>query len=239
MPEPLLLTLIGWGSSLFGGFIFGKLNAEETRRMPLWTRLISSLCLVLAAWLWWGLTRGTDEALYTLPIAIGMSLGFIGDMFMAGVLNGTPNPIGGMIAFGCGHAAYIVGMLQFGDALGTNSLRIRGISIVLWAVIGSIGWWLAVYLPSRHKIHTLHWLALGYGLLLSGTAAAATALALQTSAFVPMALGSAMFLVSDLLIAARLFSDLKFYLIDDLIWLLYGPAQALIVYAAYYALLNG
>ncbi|MFN8530943.1 MAG: lysoplasmalogenase family protein [Anaerolineae bacterium] len=239
MPVPLLLTLIGWGSSLFGGFIFGKLNAEETRRMPMWTRLISSLCLAVAGWLWWGLTQGTENALYTLPIAVGMSLSFIGDLFMAGLLTGTSNPIGGMIAFGCGHVAYIVGIFQFSDAVGANSLRIRSLSIVVWAVIGVMGWWLAVYLPARGKTHLLHWLALGYGLLLSGTTAAATALSLQAASFVPTALGAAMFLVSDLLIAARMFSDLKFYLIDDLIWLLYGPAQALIVFAAHYALLGG
>ena len=38
---------------LVGGFIFGRLNAEQTRRMPAWTRLGCSALLVVAAYLWW------------------------------------------------------------------------------------------------------------------------------------------------------------------------------------------
>jgi hypothetical protein len=49
---------------------------------------------------------------------------------------------------------------------------------------------------------------------------------------VPLAIGAALFLLSDLILAGELFSGLKFPLIGDVIWLTYGPAQALIVYAA-------
>jgi hypothetical protein len=35
----------------------------------------------------------------------------------------------------------------------------------------------------------------------------------------------------------QLFKEKRFYLIDDVIWLTYGPAQALIVYSVYAALL--
>jgi len=60
----------------------------------------------------------------------------------------------------------------------------------------------------------------------------ASGLAVQAPAFVPLALGSALFLLSDLILAAQLFSGVHFYLIDDIVWLTYGPAQALIVYTA-------
>src|SRR5689334_3385402 len=97
----LLLTslLIIWAALLFGGFILGKLNAERTRRMPTWTRLASSFVLVIAALTWmviavlsgdWQVFQngiptdrivGLPEVIssYGILIAIGMTLGFIGD----------------------------------------------------------------------------------------------------------------------------------------------------------------
>lgn len=67
--------------------------------------------------------------------------------------------------------------------------------------------------------------------LLASTSGFATGLALQRGEFIPVAVGAALFLLSDLLLAAQLFNDVRFYLIDDVVWLLYGPAQMLIVFA--------
>jgi uncharacterized membrane protein YhhN len=78
----------------------------------------------------------------------------------------------------------------------------------------------------------LRWAALPYALLLAGTADVATGRALQAPAFAPVALGAALFLASDLILAGQLFAGLDFPLIGDAIWLTYGPAQALIVYGA-------
>jgi hypothetical protein len=73
---------------------------------------------------------------------------------------------------------------------------------------------------------------LPYALLLASTAGLATGLALQSTYFVPLAIGAALFLLSDLILAGELFSGLQFPLIGDVIWLTYGPGQALIVYAS-------
>ena len=51
------------------------------------------------------------------------------------------------------------------------------------------------------------------------------------SGFIPLALGAALFLLSDLILAGEMFSGLSFPLIGDAIWLTYGPAQMLIVYS--------
>ncbi|MGB0384348.1 MAG: lysoplasmalogenase family protein [Ardenticatenaceae bacterium] len=66
---------------------------------------------------------------------------------------------------------------------------------------------------------------------LATTTGLATALALQTSAFVWLAIGAALFLFSDLILAAQLFNGLHFRLIGDLVWLTYGPGQMMIVYS--------
>ena len=77
-----------------------------------------------------------------------------------------------------------------------------------------------------------------YALLLAATAGSATGLGLQTAVFLPVALGAALFLLSDLLIAGELFSDLSFPYIGDAIWLTYGPAQMLILYGLYSGMLG-
>jgi hypothetical protein len=101
--------------------------------------------------------------------------------------------------------------------------------VAVWLLIGLVGWYIAVYRGQKPTV--LHWAALPYALLLASTAGLASGLAVQAPVFVPLALGGALFLLSDLILAARLFSGAHFYLIDDVVWLTYGPAQALLVYA--------
>ncbi len=225
-----LALLILWAVLLFGGFIFGKVNSEQTRRMPMWTRLASSLTLVTTAWLLH--FTAYEATAYTLPIAVGMTLGFIGDLFLAGVITGKRDVLPGLGAFGAGHVAYIFGILQYGDQVWVNDSGARLAAFVVWWIIAVIGWYLAVFRFAKGKPEILHWFALIYAILLSSTAGAATGLALQSAAFLPLAAGAALFLFSDLLIAARMFGKVHFTLIDDVVWLTYGPAQALIVYGA-------
>ena len=62
--QQLILIILGllWACLLFGGFIFGTVNDEGTRRMPTWTRMTSSFTLVIIGWLWWMFTR--DPRMY-------------------------------------------------------------------------------------------------------------------------------------------------------------------------------
>ena len=78
----------------------------------------------------------------------------------------------------------------------------------------------------------LHWAALPYALLLASTAGVATSLAVQDRAYVPFAIGGALFLVSDLILATRLFNSAEFRFVGDVIWFTYGVGQMLIVMAA-------
>jgi hypothetical protein len=100
----------------------------------------------------------------------------------------------------------------------------------IWLVAGLIGWYFAVF-RGQPKRSALHWVALPYALLLASTAGVATGLAIQEAALWPMAVGAALFLVSDLILAAHLFNGWFFPLIEDAIWLTYGPGQMLIVYS--------
>jgi hypothetical protein len=215
----LIGLLILWAIFLFGGFLFGK----GERRMPTWTRMVSSAVLVIAAWSWFIVNGGS----FSLLLALGMTLGFVGDLWLAGVLGNGRSIIGGIVAFGIGHIFDLGAILTFGNQHG---LGVRWGALAGWLLVGLVGWYLVVF--RGQEVTMLHWAALPYALLLASTAGFATGLALQSSHFVPLALGAALFLLSDLILAGELFSGLKFPLIGDVIWLTYGPGQALIVYAA-------
>lgn len=215
-----------WASLLFGGFVFGTIDDEQKRRMPVWTRLASSLVLVIGAWTWFAVSQGTQINQLATWIAIGMSLSFIGDIFMAHILTLEPYVLYGMLAFGLGHVAYIIGLTTTGFKLDINFPNY--IVLIIWWFIAIIGWYFLVFWKSKHTF--LHYIALPYALLLASTVGFAHNLAIVDTAFILIALGSALFLLSDLILAAELFSNLHFSLIGDVIWLTYGPGQMLIVY---------
>lgn len=229
----LLLALIWvvWAALLFGGIVIGKPDAERTRRMPRWTRMASSLALVIAAWGFAVVHRDSVHADVALLTAIGMTLGFAGDLFMAKlIVQGDSHVFGGIGAFGAGHIAYIAGLLTLADRLGLDAPAPRGVALVAAWIVGAVCWYFVVLRGAEDKPSALHWAALPYALLLSTTAGVASGLALQEAPFIPAAFGALLFLSSDLILAARLFNHAYFRWIDDWVWLTYGPAQMLIVY---------
>jgi hypothetical protein len=238
----LVGLLVVWACLLFGGFIFGRVTPDHPRRMPRWTRIGSSLVLVLATWCGVAFLTGTLAGGYSLLIAIGMTLGFVGDLFMAKLMGFVPlkEPVlGGIAAFGLGHVAYIVGILRLGDQAGLNASTPRLVAWLVSLFVGVVLWYVVV-IRGQKSVKALHWAALPYALLLASTMGCAAGLAVQNGAFIPLALGAALFLSSDLILAGQLFSGLRFPpalpRIDDVIWLTYGPAQMLIVFSVYPAL---
>jgi hypothetical protein len=226
----LALGLI-WAGLLFGGFLFGSPTEAGGRHMPTWTRMASSLTLVLAGWSWWAIVRRTSAAWFGLCIAVGMTLGAAGDLLLADLVP-LPQPVlWGMAAFGLGHVAYIIAALSFGNQHGLTNSAARWGAWAVWLLIGVLGWYFIVMRGQQATV--LHWAALPYALLLASTAGCATGLALQQSVFVLFACGAALFLLSDLILAAQLFNHYQFARvhINDVVWLTYGPGQFLIVYA--------
>lgn len=194
--------------------------------MPKWTRLSSSAVLVLAGWSWYLFVRDGPAGFYALFIALGMTLGFSGDLFIAGVLVKSGGKIGGIAGFALGHICYILAILWLVGFTSGGSLIV---ALLLWWLIALAGWYFVVYRGA--EVTPLHWLVLPYALLLATTAGAATGLALSEPAFWPLVLGAALFLLSDTILGGEWFNDLHLPLIHDIIWLTYGPGQMLIVYS--------
>jgi len=230
----LLGLLVVWAVLLFGGAILGKPVADRSRRMPTWMRMGSSLVLVIAAWSWFFLARGSAAEALALPLAVGMSLGFLADLMLAELLPIHEHVMVGMGTFALGHVAYIAGILLYGNRVGLNAALLRWGAWAVWLLVGLAGWYFVMYRGQRLSL--FHKAALPYALLLSSTAGAATGLAVQQPRFIPLALGATLFLLSDLILAAELVNRLRFDFIHDLVWLTYGPGQMLIVYSVGLAL---
>lgn len=229
----LIALLILWAVLLFGSFIVG--SGDPARRMPAWARMASSATLVVAAFSWYWFSRGSGAERYALLVALGMTFGLMGDLWLAGWLPGGRNVLAGIASFGIGHIFYITAFIRFSSANGLTDATKQWASLAVWLLIGLVGWWLVVYRGSD-QMTVLQWAALPYALLLASTAGLATGMALQDTRFVPLAVGAALFLLSDLILAGEMFAGMSFPLIGDVIWLTYGPGQMLIVYSIHAAL---
>lgn len=223
---PTILLSLLWAALLFGGFIFGP--KDDYRRMPLWTRIASSAVLVVLGW-WLYATEGQTS--FALLIAVGMMLGFVGDLYMAQLIPWPrPHVLGGMGSFGLGHVAYITAVWQFSTQHGLTDPLARWGSLLLWLLLAVIIWFFVIFRGAPEGERSiLHFAALPYAMLLASTVGVGMGTAVQNSAFVPFFIGAALFLFSDLLIAVDLFNKKRFRQMGDIIWLTYGPAQLLIV----------
>jgi hypothetical protein len=212
------ILIVGWAFLLLGSFWLGS-NPARAAWMERSARLGSSLVLVILAWYGYILADGLSSVRYAGFIAAGMTLGFIGDLFMAKVLPAPNRVLGGMGAFGISHILYIVAVITYAP--------IGWIGWIVWLGIGAL---LAYFVVLRgEQVTVLHRAALIYALLLASTAGVATGLSFQQPLFTGLAVGAALFLVSDLLIAVDLFKPGRFPFLNKLVWLTYGPGQALIV----------
>jgi hypothetical protein len=225
----IITLVILWAGLLFGGFVFGKTDSQQEQRMPTWTRIGSSCMLVIAAWSWCAFTRHDSLAPFNVLFAVGITLGLVGDIALAGLFRIKQSTLAGLAAFGAGHIAYIAAFGIVAAHLGDIRPGLFTITLIAWLLVGALGWYIVVFRNSQATL--LHRLALLYTLLLAGVAGVATALAVQAHTFVPAAIGATLFFCSDLILAAQLFRNLHFPFIGDAIWFTYGPGQLLILTA--------
>lgn len=224
-----------WGGLLFGSYLVGKPQPPRGNRIPIGVDLLSSAALVGAAWALRSATPASGPVRrFATRIAVGMSIGAVSDVLM------KVSVPAGMAGFSLGHIAYISGILGLSDALGGSTPLRRYGAWAGWIGLGLLGWALVVHAGPKSG-RPLSWAALGYCALLASTAGVATGLTLQRPRYAPLLVGSTLFVLSDLIIAMRIFNPDLFARIPDsvrgdIVWLTYGPAQALIVNSVLVAL---
>jgi len=226
-PSRVADALLGLAAALLLlGLALGRFDAARRNRISRPLRMLSSALVLLCALLRWK-GAGPRSGPAARLIAGGMGCGLVGDLVMARVI-ALPKPIvWGMLSFGAGHVLYIRAFLERGAATPRRPYAALGAA---WALAG---WWALARRPAPGATASarLRYAALAYALLLGSMSGMAAALAARDRRYLPTALGGALFLASDTLLASELFRAARFPGIGDVIWLTYIAGQALIVRA--------
>jgi len=158
---------------------------------------------------------------------LGMTFGAIGDLVLAEVIR-TPKPmIGGILVFAIGHLCYIAGFGQTAQTLGLNDPFAGSLVWVVFVIAAAFLWFFLIYNPAKSRVLNIG--SLFYGWLIAIMAGTATALALSDPRFTPTAIGGVLFLISDIILGNRELRDNGWFLVHDVVWILYITGQALIV----------
>jgi hypothetical protein len=221
-----LLLAAAAGLMLFG-LVRGPTDPDRRQRLALPIRMCASLLVWAAALIFRFAASPGPQRVRAERIAAGMGCGTLGDLVMAEVLP-TPHTVAsGMLSFGIGHGFYI---RAFTDAAGMQPLALAGGLCSGWGA-ALLGWRALVADPNEtHAPLALQYAALAYALLLGAMAGIGAARAAVDPRESGVAVGAALFLLSDLILAGELFRKLYFPFIGDAIWLTYLTGQALIVY---------
>jgi hypothetical protein len=213
---------------LSGGLLLGKLNAEQTGRLPRRLRMLLSALLVVAAFLQWHYGSGASaQRSYALLVFLGMSASFVGDLIMARLIPVSNRLIFGMAAFAVGHVFYLSAfahLLRESPPVGVGvagSVSATFLAVAVWA------WYSFVHKPDRGKAINIG--SLVYGLLFG--LAASLAILLADSHYVGLAAGSLLFMLSDLVLGNWVIRGHVWTSVNDVIWLAYVSGQLLIVYS--------
>ncbi len=227
---------IGWLRTLLASFVAGWTRGSWWDGARLDLRMISCLLLVIVAWAAWWSLRGTCVAGAMALVALGMTLGFYGDSHVGDRFWWPPFPhkiVGGIVFYGIGHLAYVAAFWRVGSAAAMTGGRRWWTPVVVWQFVALAGWACVALTCSEEQ--GLRVPTLLYTLLVAATPGFATALAMQRPIYRCAALGGAMFLASDILLAWQVFHG-AFPGIDELTWVNYGGGEMLIVYGAIFGL---
>jgi len=230
-PSPdhrIVYALYALGAALLLlGLLLGRRDAKGTNRIPLPARMLSSALVLISALLLRGEAADPERRRQARLVAAGMASGFVGDLVMAEVIPLPEHVLWGMLAFGAGHTCYIQALLRRAQANGPSSIEGRWTALSAAGLIALLGWSALVRNPKLGP--ALNYGALAYALLLSSMSGLAADLAARDRRYTPVAIGGALFLASDMLLASELFRGTHFPQIGDAVWLTYIGGQALIV----------
>jgi uncharacterized membrane protein YhhN len=217
--------------TLIVAFIFGHANAERTRRTIKPLRLSTSWILVACAWI----IFAASSTLRTpaLLIAFGMTFGALGDLVLADVIPLPKRMISGILVFSIGHLCYIAGFSQTARVLGLNDPFSESILWAAFVIVAALLWFFLIYNPAKSRVLNIG--SLFYGWLIAVMAGTATALALADLRFTLTAIGGVLFLISDIILGNRELRDNGWFLVHDVVWVLYITGQTFIVLTATYA----
>jgi hypothetical protein len=220
---------------LVAGLLFGKLNEDQTCRLPRSLRLLLKGVIMLAAFVGWqGGSRGTLVEWYASLIFLGMAADFAGDLVMARYVPVPNRLIFGMMAFGLGHVFYIAAFIHLVRT--SPSIGLWTPAVALLASLGFSVWAWYTQVRNPHESRAINVGSLLYGLLFGVTSALAITLALDNAHYIGLALGVLLFMASDLILGNWVIRGHAWKSVNDVIWVTYVSGQLLIAYSVAAAL---
>jgi uncharacterized membrane protein YhhN len=183
---------------------------------------VKALSTGLLALILWAVVAHNSPALW--PVALGLTLGALGDWFLA--RRGEAAFLAGMAAFAAGHLAYAAGLLARSAEIGFDGLSgVEGAALlVLLGLLISTEVWLAP------RTGALRWPVRAYVVMIGAMGIVLVLLPTYHGADI-LQLGGALFILSDLLLAFRLFvvkRKARQNLLSLTLWPVYWSGQALI-----------
>lgn len=215
---------------LAGGLLFGKLNQDQTCRLPRPLRLLLSGVIVLAAFVGWqGGSRGTRVEWYASLIFLGTAAGFVGDLIMARYLPVPNRLISGMMAFALGHVFYIAAFIHLIRTSPSTGLWTPAVALLASLGFSVWAWYTQVRNPRESQAINVG--SLLYAMLFGVTSALAITLALYDAHYLGLALGALLFMASDLILGNWVIRGHTWKSVNDVIWVTYASGQLLIAYS--------
>jgi len=205
-----------------------------TGRVTRPVRMLVSASLVLAALLIYRDAGGVVFR-YAAWVSLGMAASFVGDLIMARLIPVPSRLVGGMVAFGVGHACYVTGYVRTLHAAGQPVVGpALWLGLFGYGVVTVGGWWVAIRNPQREPAVNVG--ALVYGSWIGVMASVALALASALGgAWWATAAGALSFVASDFLIGLTDIRGVRIRRANDWIWVTYVAGQMGIVYAGWLA----
>jgi hypothetical protein len=235
------MIILCWWIAQVGLFAAGMVGPwrdpperKTNGRLALPFRMALSLSLVFAAVAIWR-DADPETAVYARWAAFGMSASFVGDLVMARLIPVPNRLVGGMAAFGIGHALYITAYTRMADAAAASIFN-SGLwgALAVYLAVTVVGWNRLIRKPERGA--AVNTGALLYGAWIGVMASFAVALATALGgAWWLAAAGGFSFVASDFLTGATEIRGRPMRNSNDWIWATYVAGQMGIVYAGWLA----
>lgn len=234
IPQPylsiLVMLFVAWLTAYVAGMIAGKPDSLRTRRLPLASRLIMIGVVVafgVIGWLGWG--RTTVIAPYALWILLGLVTGALGDLLLGGVFPVRQAEVMSLGIFGAGHVCYAAAILAMQPVLEIPIYYLL-IGAAASSIMGFAIWLLAVRNPAGSRRMNIG--SLAYGSMLFATAGMGIGAAVASSRMSLLAIGLALFVLSDIILAQYMVRRRRFLYIRDVVWIIYSTAQLIIAFSS-------
>lgn len=239
----LFILVIGFIGSNVAAVWYGEDNEDRTRRaIPMLQRSTSLQLAVIAWFIWIFGARGTSFSSFGMLIAIGMSLSFVADLIMAGMIRLKNRVIGGIVAFGMVHIIYTMAGMTVASRLPGSAavFQVLPAVILFMTLVTVVLWYFLVFNETAGRV--MNYGSLGYTMLISMMVSVAITVAMTNLGMAILPFGALLFMLSDIILGNQMFQDnlifslLKWPYVHEAVWGTYIAGQACIVWSVWVAM---